>query len=197
MIYVKLVNLLFVELVIGDEITVCGLIYHRPGTNKNVFINEIESLLNNLNDENKKVHLFGDFNFDLLKLNDNAYVKQLVNLFHSNNFFNIINKPTRVTATSATVIDHLWSNNVVNCVNKGIFYEFISDHFPIFGSFKCGTDSGFNQPSYVYRESRDFSLGNKVNLKNALDSIVWDLVYASNNANIAYDNFILIFSSLF
>ena len=86
---------------------------------------------------------------------------------------------------------------MVKCVINGIFYEIILDHFPISGSFKYRIDSGLYYLSYVCRESWTFSLGNKVNFRNSLDSTVWDIVYASNNANIAYDNCIVIFSSLF
>ena len=42
--------------------------------------------------------------------------------------------PTRVTNTSATIIDHFWSNDS-NYLRSGILFNNISDHFPIFSSF--------------------------------------------------------------
>ena len=52
-------------------------------------------------------------------------------------FINTITKPTRVTYTSATLIDHIWSNDTMHNVKSGIVYTNISDHFPIFAFYGC------------------------------------------------------------
>ena len=45
-----------------------------------------------------------------------------------------ITKPTRITSRSATLIDNIFSNSMLddNRIFSGILYTNISDHFPIF-----------------------------------------------------------------
>lgn len=40
-------------------------------------------------------------------------------------YFQTITKPTRVTSKSATVIDHVWSNNMKNDIKSGILYVYV------------------------------------------------------------------------
>ena len=46
--------------------------------------------------------------------------------------FPVITKPTRVTATSQTLIDHIFTNITARTVTSGIYQYDITDHFPIF-----------------------------------------------------------------
>ena len=51
----------------------------------------------------------------------------------SNGFLPLINKPTRVTKYSATIIDNIITNDIVNVSHiQGLLLADISDHFPIF-----------------------------------------------------------------
>ena len=50
-------------------------------------------------------------------------------------FIPVINKPTRVSKTSATIIDHIWTNDMHNYSFSGILYTSVSDHFPLSSSF--------------------------------------------------------------
>ena len=74
----------------------------------------------------------GDFNSNIFNYNE----RNSQNLVNSYSFFSTINKLTRVTNTSASIIDHIWTNNFDNYINSGIIFNSISDHFPIFNSFK-------------------------------------------------------------
>ena len=52
------------------------------------------------------------------------------------------NKSARVTRNTATAIDHIIRNSVINAEFKtGIMKTDISDNFPIFFIFKCVVDS--------------------------------------------------------
>lgn len=93
----------------------------------------MELVLESLTKLSHKCYAIGDININLLSTNGD-YVSNLSNLFHSYMFFPVINKPTRFTNTSATIIDHFWSNDP-NYLSSGILFSNISDHFPIFNSF--------------------------------------------------------------
>ena len=43
----------------------------------------------------------------------------------------LINLPTRITTKSSTVIDDIYTNNVVNNIESYILLHVITDHFPI------------------------------------------------------------------
>ena len=69
----------------------------------------------------------GDFNINLLK-NDIRNIKDnFTNMFHSYNYFPLINTPTRVTETSSTLIDNIFSNHLTDHTN-GVICSDLSDH---------------------------------------------------------------------
>ena len=55
-------------------------------------------------------------------------------MMYSFGFSPLINRPTRISSASATIIDNIFSNNPVNSVSalNGIIVSDISDHLPIF-----------------------------------------------------------------
>ena len=57
--------------------------------------------------ENKELYLLGDFNIDLLKTDDDDNIDEYYNIISSN-----ITLPTRITSTSRTLIDNVFSNNL-------------------------------------------------------------------------------------
>ena len=72
--------------------------------------------------------------------------------YHSKLFLNTMNKPARVTSTSATLIDHIWSNNFLNNIRNGILYTTVSDNFSIFALYGCnkiGSNDKFNDNKKV------------------------------------------------
>ena len=127
---------LFVEITQSSKNIICGIIYHRPGSDSNLFARDIENILSIIGGENKSIFMFGDYNVNLLKGPANANVRSMVDVFSSFNMFNTITKPTRVTGTSATIIDHVWTNEYPSCTLNAIIYDNVTDHFPIISSFK-------------------------------------------------------------
>ena len=45
---------------------------------------------------------------------------------------NLINKPTRITENSATLLDHLYLNLTNHVTHRGIFTFDVCDHLPTF-----------------------------------------------------------------
>ena len=63
-------------------------------------------------------------------------------IMFENYFYPHINLPTRITGTSATCIDHIWSNIFNGDVVCGIISETIADHMI---TFQC-SDFNVTQP---------------------------------------------------
>ena len=189
---------LFVEVVSDGKNKLVGLIYHRPNTNKNDFLSMLEDILSTLMRENKLVYLSGDFNIDLLNKDSSLPSKNLINLFNSLNFVSLINNPTRVTNNSATIIDHIWTNDYSNVLYNGLFYDFTSDHFPIFSIFRNKPiDISHNTAIKETLTYRSFCNDNVMEFKNDLQAINWDECLRGSDTNEIFDNFSSVFSGLF
>ena len=62
---------------------------------------------------------------------------QYLNILASHGTKSLIDKPTRVTPTSATILDHALTNVSVSSVLPGIIHYDITDHYSIFLKLHC------------------------------------------------------------
>ena len=86
--------------------------------------------------ENKELYLLGDYNIDVLKTDDDN-IDEYYNIISSNFLVPHITLPTRITSTSRTLIDNIFSNNLnfVHAVSGDLTVS-ISDHLPIINKQK-------------------------------------------------------------
>ena len=111
---------------------VVAVIYRHPNKPYHEFQDHIMQKLNKLNHENKDYLICGDFNINLLKHETKRSIDNYINTLYSEGCINIIDKPTRITETTATLLDHMYTNLSNNSVNSGILTFDISDHLPTF-----------------------------------------------------------------
>ena len=170
------------------SVFIIGIIYRPPNSDVVDFMSCLENVLNFLLSQgNYPCYIMGDLNINLLRRND-AHVCQLLNLFYSYYYYPTITKPTRVTPTTATLIDHIWTNNMENYETSGIIYTTISDHFPIFSSFSlssCGID-----PIFISVFKRKFTNESICNFKEQLGNYDWKSEIIGNDVNEEYDSYI-------
>ena len=82
---------------------------------------------------NKLFYGNGDSNLNVLDYNKNERITKFLNLTFECGLVLVINKPTWVTKTSPTAIDHIIANSLLyRTINTGIIKLDISDHFLIF-----------------------------------------------------------------
>lgn len=112
----------------------------------------------------------GDYNIKLLNVNNN--IMNYTNLFHSYIFFQTITKPNSVTGRSATLIDHIWTNDITNYIRSGIMHINLSDHFPVWSIFSVSTQ---NNTDHIYITKRMYSNDNIGNFSEALKNNKWDI----------------------
>lgn len=126
------------------------------------------------------IYVLGDFNINILNhFEKNA--QDLVNMFHSYSLFSTINKPTRATHHSATIIDHIWTNNTDNYLTSEIIYNSISDHFPISSSFSIVNNN--NAINTVTFTSRKFTNEEINAFKADLLNFDWNMIALNNDVN--------------
>ena len=111
---------------------VVGTVYKPPDFNTNGFVDLFDNLLHRPNMENKHVYIMGDFNIDLLKHNVHNPTSHFVDCLFSNSFVPLIQKPTRITDSSATLTDNIFTNCCDLSIKSGTLFSDISDHIPIF-----------------------------------------------------------------
>ena len=103
-------------------------------------------------------------------------IQNFVNLLFEFGTILTTNRPTRVCRSSATAIDHVITNCVLNSEFKSSIIKVdISDHFPIVFSFKLkeGLDSK-NKDEYFYkRKFDDFSINT---FKSELKEVNWEIL---------------------
>ena len=76
----------------------------------------------------------GDLNICFLKSENHKLTSDFIDTIYSYGVFPLISKPTRVTSTSASLIDHILTNNFDSKSHhkQGILCSTISDHFAVF-----------------------------------------------------------------
>jgi exonuclease III len=176
----------FIELVNNhNSNVVIGVVYKSPSAPLNNFIELINDILACVNNENKKCYIMGDFNIDLLQYDTHNGVRNFMDTLQSQSFYSTINKPTRITADTATVIDNILTNDFNNH-HAGVLVTDISDHLPVF----LVTDNLRENPQNERRNSkRDFSSNHIHNFVDELNQIDWSFITSLNNLHEIYGNF--------
>ena len=92
------------------------------------------------NSKNLKNILAGDFNINALDYEQNKKVQSFFNLMYRYNMIPTINKPTRVGKNSATAIDHIIANCIVDCQFKTAILKTEVTDLLLF-SYCCGFEN--------------------------------------------------------
>ena len=79
----------------------------------------------------------------------------------------VLTLPTRITDSSATLIDNIFTNTLTSLNSSGIIISELSDHFPCFYHLKLSKDY-LKPPKFVFK--RNFSDKNVERLYKALES---------------------------
>lgn len=139
--------------------------YCSPSANKKVFLSKLEDELDNLPVLAKKIAC-GDFNIDTMK-KGNEVTKQFLSMFNQMNLKALnLTKPTRVTKTSATCIDHVFAS--IN--GKTHIHEWsISDHYCLFTTFEKRMVK--NYPIMKVRDSKNLNNPMSIEKMNLMVSV--------------------------
>ena len=113
---------------------VIAVIYRHPFNKICDFINELESSLIRVSEKEVNFYCIGDINIDLNNFTKKTYDYQ--NLMNSYGLTNLITNPTRVTNSSATLLDHFLTSDDTSEFKSFILTCDVSDHFVLFVAAK-------------------------------------------------------------
>ena len=118
----------------SDTSFVIGVIYcHSSQILINNFIEDLSNSLTDYNKHNINYFILGDLNINTSLINRSLDAMHFINTLLSCGAFPIIIKPTRVTDTSATIIDYIITNITKHKILPGVIeISEVSDHYPVF-----------------------------------------------------------------
>lgn len=175
----------------GKRNILFGCFYRPPNTDTVLFNTEIVEILKVIeNRKNSIVFLAGDFNLDLLKFDNHAPTAEFLNNLLSYSYYPAIRYPTRISDTSATLIDNIFTNVGHFEISSAIIYCDISDHLPIALHFEISLNKKVRSDVTVKRIYDDQAM---MHFHTELaKSENWQAVYSSlsvNDTAAAYDCF--------
>ena len=121
-----------IEVKLKTEKIICCSGYRAPNTDTEVFLKEYEKIVENINSTIKTKVVMGlDHNLDLLNYGKHRPTREFVCINENNNLVPGITRLTRITNTSATLIDNIFvSDTYVPMTRSQIIIDDISDHLP-------------------------------------------------------------------
>ena len=171
--------------------------YRMPDSSVEFFSERISDILNTIQKEKNTFSLTGDLTIDFLKSDIHKSTSSLIDVFYSNNAFPLITKPTRVTDKTATLIDHILTNNFdVNASHmQGILCNSISDQYAVF-HIACNTmmNGSLNDDEVITRNMSHITI---MRFINETKNQNWQSVLNESDSQTAYSKFHEISSSNF
>ena len=158
--------------------------WYRPPDSALELFNIYEDLITRMDSENKEVVLIGDFNCDWTRLinnRSNAQTNKLAEIAKTLQFEQLINEPTRITATTRTLIDLAFTNKPELINGSGVIHLGISDHSLIYIQRKISVPR--KEPKVI--KTRQYKHYNANNFKSDIltylhDQIFWDTMLDPN-----------------
>lgn len=151
---------------------IIGVVYRPPNSNYYSFRNALEEIMADLLLTDNMFICMGDFNVDLLKYNDHK-TTDLLDMLQMFDVSQIVEDPTRITATSSTLIDLIIVNGKVSISKAGTFKCDFSDHLGIYCILK------HKRPENSVREIkiRSFKDFDQEAFIADLRTVPWHLIY--------------------
>ena len=110
----KSLNCENLRLELKNKNIIIGVVYKHPFYNIAEFKNNLIETVEKINHEKSIFYTSGDFNIDYLKYNTCCRVSSYINKVYSYGCKLFIDKPTRITHSTASCINHFYTNDQVN-----------------------------------------------------------------------------------
>lgn len=157
-------------------------LFYRPPNSTIEFWDSFESNIEKASDLNLDLLILGDFNQDILNLNPSCHIYRIMSKF---NLHNIINQPTRITATSKTCLDLIMTNHNSIINNYEVLPPFNSDHCTVTAEvvFKSYKQHSYKKKLWKYDQA------NTEQIENDFENTDWSFIQNSNDINKINDKF--------
>ena len=175
----------WIEIIQKNKNIICGCIYRHPNSDINQFLEYFEKALSKVTKENKECYISGDFNINLLNYDQNKISTDFLDLMSSAAFLPSILEPTRITESSSTLIDNIFTNNIKQSSLSGNILISFADHLTQFISVHKTIVK--NKPKNV--QKRDFLSFNNQSFKDDVSIQTWNSL-TINDTDKKFDDFL-------
>ena len=129
---------MWIEVKTKDGPIVIGVTYRHP----TILVSDYESfstinlchIFADRRDSNTAFYAVGDYNMDVMQINDNHNFRKYVNNSLSTSTKCAIDLPARITDHSKTLLDHIYVNDRKHSYTSGVLLCDLSDHMATFVS---------------------------------------------------------------
>lgn len=189
-----------VELHYDSYSLIVASLYRPPAGDLEQFNQRFALFLENLSSKtSKKIFIAGDFNINLIKINDHNKTSDFFNTLVSAGFLPAVTRPTRITEFTSSLIDNIFFNSYENNYFAKIIYDDISDHLPTLLSVNLTFEPPVS--NILDQTRRQFHASNFDNFKTLLADTDWIALSQTlddiRDPNLMYDNFHAVFYSIF
>ena len=175
----------FIEIICKGKNVIAGEVYRIPGTDEKEFLEDYKILVEKISKENKEIIIGTDQNLDYLKINRHKNTAKFLETNLAAGLTPTINKPTRITHSSATLIDNIYiSNGLCDDTTSAILLSDISDHFPCL--CLIGNNRIPDKRNPLVFKARKLSNESMQNISNDLGLVDWAIL-DTLDANKSYD----------
>lgn len=162
--------------------------YRPPSTCEKTYLDDFRALLPNLQKQDIDVFM-GDININIKDTTDSE-VTNYLNILCEQGYISYINKATRVSQNSSTLIDHIFvrernKNHSNLVINSAIFETDLTDHYSVFLSIK-----NESSPTTVGSNVENYYKIDYVKLNSILQKENWSDVINCNDMQNCYNYFI-------
>ena len=177
---------------------IIGNIYRSPARQPEAFLEIFKATLHNLGRHSRKhMTLHGDFNLDLLKHSSEQACQSIIDIASTYGFLQIVSRPTRITDRSATLIDHIYTNNLEDTISCNILTTDISDHLAIVTTINLDNTSTSpyrlatraNLDPAEANTTRKFNEANNYKFRELILEENWDEILENSDADEQFTNF--------
>ena len=176
----------YIEIKNNTEKVIIGTMYRPPSTNVSEFINTFDTQIEKINNKGYECIIGLDHNLDLLKQSVHSKTQEFLECILDHNLLPTITKPTRISKTSATLIDNiLISKKLQPNYESLIIVDDLSDHLPCLVKLKNFKPTGTK--NFILKRV----INNKAvkNISEDISKIDWNMKMKDKPASDSFHEF--------
>lgn len=162
---------IFIEVMSDKRNIIVAELYRVPNTNEQSFFTKYQDIINKIDSEHKDIIIGTDQNLDFLKYAEHQNTANFLNLNLDSGLLPTIVKPTRITHSTATLIDNIYVRSRQVFQSKAaILTTDISDHLPCLLLIDCECKQSKESIKFQHRKLDDTAL---MNIKTDIGNTDW------------------------
>ena len=189
------IELITVELKLVKQKPLVITCWYRPPNSLLETFNAFDCVMQRLDESYNDYVVIGDMNCDVINPCKSWQTKKLLGIMETYNCTQFITHPTRITKTSSTAIDLIFTNAPSKFASSGVHELAMTDHYMIYCVFGKSQTIRTSQ-IHKCRVVRSYKKFNEEGFRNDIESVVWDPVYEASDPESMYDKFISLLNSV-